>query len=59
MNSEQCPYSPTDPDVVENPFPAYRQLRDECPVHHSTMAGVDFLTVARRDDVHAILTAPN
>ena len=55
----RCPYSPTDPEVVANPFPAYKQLRDECPVHHTTMAGVDFLTVARRDDVHAILTAPN
>ncbi|MBM3729486.1 MAG: cytochrome P450 [Actinobacteria bacterium] len=58
-NAAQCPYSPTDPATVEDPFPAYRQLRDECPVHHTTMAGIDFLTIARRDDVHTILTAPN
>lgn len=58
-DTARCPYSPTDPAVVEDPFPAYRKLRDECPVHHTTMAGVDFLTVARREDVHAILTSPN
>ena len=57
--SGQCPYSPTDADVVANPFPAYATLREECPVHASSMAGVDFLTVSRRDDVHAILTSPN
>ncbi|MBU6240275.1 MAG: cytochrome P450 [Acidobacteria bacterium] len=57
--SGQCPYSPTDSAVVENPFPAYEQLREQCPVHRTTMAGIDFLTVARRDDVHAILTSPN
>jgi cytochrome P450 len=54
-----CPYSPTDPAVVENPFPAYKALRNECPVHASSMAGVDFFTIARRDDVHSILTSPN
>jgi cytochrome P450 len=58
-SADQCPYSPTDPEVVADPFPAYRQLRDECPVHHTNMAGFEFLTVARRDDVHAILTSPN
>lgn len=55
----ECPYSPTDPAVVADPFPAYERLRDECPVHRTTMAGVDFFTVSRRDDVHAILTEPN
>ena len=54
-----CPYSPTDPDVVADPFPAYAMLREQCPVHHTNMAGVDFLTVASRDDVHRILTSPN
>ena len=55
----ECPYSPTDPEVVADPFPAYERLRNECPVHRTTMAGVDFFTVSRRDDVHAILTEPN
>jgi len=58
-NSAQCPYSPLDPDVLADPFPAYAQLRSECPVHNTNMGGREFLTVANRADVHNILTSPN
>ena len=55
----QCPYSPLDPEVLADPFPAYAQLRSECPVHNTNMGGREFLTVANRADVHNILTSPN
>ena len=57
--SAQCPYSPLDPKVLADPFPAYAQLRSECPVHNTNMGGREFLTVANRADVHSILTSPN
>ena len=55
----QCPYNPLDPAVLDNPFPAYAELREQCRVHHTSMGGREFLTVANRADVHEILTKPN
>lgn len=55
----QCPYDPLSPEVLENPFPAYARLREECPVHQTSMMGREFLTLAVREDVHAVLTNPN
>ena len=54
----QCPYDPLSPEVMDDPFPAYARLRDECPVHHTSMMGREFLTVALQEDVHRILTHP-
>jgi cytochrome P450 len=54
----QCPYDPLSAEVLADPFPAYARLREECPVHHTSMMGREFLTVALREDVHDILTHP-
>jgi cytochrome P450 len=53
-----CPYDPLSAEVLADPFPAYARLREECPVHHTSMMGREFLTVALREDVHSILTRP-
>jgi cytochrome P450 len=42
-------YSPFDRDIVHNPFPAYRALRDEAPVYHNEQVG--FWALSRYDDV--------
>jgi cytochrome P450 len=44
-------YSPFDRDIVHNPFPAYRALRDEAPVYHNEQMG--FWALSRYDDVVA------
>jgi cytochrome P450 len=44
-------YSPFDRDVVHNPFPVYRALRDEAPVYHNDQVG--FWALSRYDDVVA------
>lgn len=44
-------YSPFDRDIVHNPFPAYRALRDEAPVYHNEQVG--FWALSRYDDVVA------
>src|SRR5215469_6768116 len=44
-------YSPFDRDIVHNPFPAYRALRDEAPVYHNEKVG--FWALSRYDDVVA------
>jgi hypothetical protein len=49
-------YSPTDPDVLDDPFPAYAQLRGECPVHRTDRLGRPLWSVACAADVHAVLT---
>ena len=40
-----------------NPYPLYRQLRDEAPVHRSATSG--FYTVSRYEDVLAVLEHPD
>jgi len=42
-------YSPFSPDVMADPFPFYRRLRDEAPVHR--IAGFDAWALSRFDDV--------
>jgi cytochrome P450 len=44
-------YSPFDRDIVHNPFPVYRALRDEAPVYHNEQVG--FWALSRYDDVVA------
>jgi cytochrome P450 len=44
-------YSPFDRDIVHNPFPVYRALRDEAPVYHNDQVG--FWALSRYDDVVA------
>jgi cytochrome P450 len=44
-------YSPFDRDIVHNPYPAYRALRDEAPVYHNEQVG--FWALSRYRDVVA------
>lgn len=52
-------YDPLDPAVLEDPFPAYARLRQECPVHRSDRLGYPVYTVSRAVDLHAIITDPD
>lgn len=49
-------YDPRNPDVCENPYPAYHRLRDQDPVHWSELQQAWLLT--RRADIVAVLHDP-
>lgn len=42
-------YDPFDPAIAADPFPVYRWLRDDAPVHHSPLT--DTYVLSRYDDV--------
>ena len=48
-------FNPMDPEFLADPYPTYRRLRDEDPVHHSPL---DFWVLTRYDDVAAVLRDP-
>ena len=48
-------FNPMDPAFVADPYPTYRQLRGEDPVHHSPLG---FWVLTRYDDVVAALRDP-
>ncbi len=48
-------YAPTHRDVLDDPFPAYAELRSTCPVHHTAELGRDLYSVSRAADVHDVL----
>ncbi|WP_445257320.1 cytochrome P450 [Nocardioides aurantiacus] len=50
-------YSPFDPQVVTDPYPIYRELREHAPVYWSKAAGCWVLS--RYDDVSAALIDPD
>jgi hypothetical protein len=43
-------YDPEDEATQRDPYPAYRRLRDECPVYHQPRLG--FWALSRFEDVH-------
>jgi cytochrome P450 len=49
------PFNPMDPDFVADPYPTYRRLRSEDPVHLSPLG---FWVLTRYDDVVATLRDP-
>lgn len=49
-------FNPYDRELHRNPYPVYRKLRDDHPVHHNSK--LHFWTLSRFDDVHAALKAP-
>jgi cytochrome P450 len=49
-------YDPTDPDVLEAPWAAYDTLRAQCPVHLSEALEHPLYSLARHDDVRALLS---
>lgn len=48
-------YSPTHPDVLEDPARSYAELRAQCPVHRSEALGRPLYSVASAADVHRVL----
>jgi len=48
-------YSPTSPDVLEDPARAHAELRERCPVHRTDALGRPLYSVSRAPDVHRIL----
>jgi cytochrome P450 len=51
MNS----FNPMDPEFLADPYPTYRRLRTEDPVHHSPL---NFWVLTRYEDVVAVLRDP-
>ncbi len=51
-------YSPIAPHVLDDPVPAYAELRARCPVHLHEGMESPLYTVARTDDVIRVLTDP-
>ncbi|MBP7930620.1 MAG: cytochrome P450, partial [Acidimicrobiia bacterium] len=49
-------YTPYDYDIHHDPFPTYRQLRDEAPVYQNPEAG--FWALSRYDDVRDAFRDP-
>lgn len=49
-------FNPFDPDTIQDPYPAYAQLRQDDPVHHSDLFG--FWILSRFDDVREALKNP-
>jgi cytochrome P450 len=50
-------FNPYDPDLHQDPYPVYRRLRDEFPVHYNSR--LRFWTLSRYADVLAALQAPD
>src|SRR2546422_3675202 len=48
-------FNPMDPEFIADPYPTYRRLRAEDPVHHSPLG---FWVLTRYDDVVAALRDP-
>ncbi|SHN74357.1 cytochrome P450 [Cryptosporangium aurantiacum] len=46
-------FSPYDQDIVSDPYPVYRRLREEAPLYHN--AEIGFYAVSRFADVSAVL----
>lgn len=49
-------YNPFAPETLTDPFPAYAELRDACPVHRFDDYAHPLWTVTRYDDVATLLT---
>jgi hypothetical protein len=56
MTNQQLTYSPFDPEVMADPYPVYRELRDHAPAYWSSQASCWVLS--RYDDVSAALADP-
>ncbi|MDI6912551.1 cytochrome P450 [Nocardioides sp.] len=56
MSQQHLTYSPFDPEVIADPYPIYRQLRDHAPAYWSP--GASSWVLSRYHDVCAALTDP-
>lgn len=48
-------YSPTHPEVMEDPAGAYSRLREQCPVHRTDALGRPLFSISRASEVHSVL----
>ena len=55
MSDPTMSYDPFARNVLADPFPAYAQLREQCPVHRYDARGLRFTTLSRHADVLAAL----
>ncbi len=55
MLNESLRYDPFSAEALADPYPLYRQLRDEAPVYHSPDRSV--WAISRFDDVQACARA--
>ena len=53
----QVRFDPFSPEWRDDPYPKYRELRDDAPVHHSEERGI--YSISRYDDVMAVLKQPD
>ena len=51
-------YDPVGEAVLEDPMPAYAQLREQCPVHHFNGLENPMYSFARYEDVQSVLLDP-
>jgi cytochrome P450 len=51
-------YDPFSPATLDDPWPAYAELRQSCPAHHFTGFQPPFFTLARYDDVREAMSDP-
>lgn len=56
MIDQELRYSPFDPEIIADPYPVYRQLRDDAPMYWS--AETNTWVLSRYDDVSAALADP-
>jgi cytochrome P450 len=56
IDSQPLAYDPTSPEVMDDPAPAHAALREQCPVHRFDGLGRPLYTVARHEDVHAVVS---
>jgi cytochrome P450 len=55
MSGHDVGYDPFSPEVMDDPFPTYTELRERCPVHRFDGFEPPFLTMTRHTDVAAML----
>ena len=51
-------YDPTDPDLLDDPYPVYERLRRQCPVGHASLGDGGARVVSRFGDAASILASP-
>jgi cytochrome P450 len=55
MTDQGVAYDPFSREVLDDPFPFYRELLARCPVHRYEAHDPPFLSVFTHDDVHEVL----
>ena len=51
-------YDPVSPDMLRDPHPYFRRLRDEAPVFHFKDSDKDFYVLSRFEDIFRAARAP-